>query len=169
MAENPAGKSDQPGRMPGRPIGTVRVDIARQDKKTFEATYKTEEKSFQLMIDEPEMRGGRGLGPTPLGYFVTGAASCLMMQYANVLKEKPMAVDSIKMVARAHNDRDARIFTDMIYQVDLTGSISESDAETLAKAASERCFVENTIAKSLPITTEVRLNGKKIISFTRTS
>jgi uncharacterized OsmC-like protein len=79
------------------------------------------------------------------------------------------AVGSIKMVARAHNDRDARIFTDMIYQVDLTGSISEADAETLAKAASERCFVENTIVKSLPITTEVRLNGKKIISFTRTS
>jgi hypothetical protein len=72
MAENPAGKSDQPGRMPGRPIGTVRVDIARQDKKTFEATYKTEEKTFQLTIDEPEVRGGKGLGPTPLGYFVTG-------------------------------------------------------------------------------------------------
>lgn len=80
MAENPAGKGEQPGRMPGRPIGTVRVDIARQDKKTFEATYKTEEKTFPLMIDEPEMRGGKGLGPTPLGYFVTGAASCLMMQ-----------------------------------------------------------------------------------------
>lgn len=169
MAEDPAGKSDQPGRMSGRPIGTVRVDIARQDKKTFEATYKTEEKTFQLMIDEPEIRGGKGMGPTPLGYFVTGAASCLMMQYANVLKEKPMPVESIKMLARAHNDREARVFTDMIYQVDLTGSISEADAETLAKAASARCFVENTIAKSLPITTEVSLNGKKVVSFTRNS
>ena len=170
MAENPAaGKNDQSGRMPGRPIGTVRVDIARQDKKTFEATYKTEEKTFQLMIDEPETRGGKGLGPTPLGYFVTGAASCLMMQYANVLKEKPMLVDSIKMVARAHNDRDARVFTDMIYQVDLAGSISEADAERLARAASERCFVENTIAKALPITTEVSLNGKKVVAFTRNS
>ena len=49
----------------------------------------------------------------------------------------------------------------MVYQVDLTGSISEADAETLARAASERCFVENTIARSLPITTEVNLNGKK--------
>lgn len=121
------------------------------------------------MIDEPEMRGGKGLGPTPLGYFVTGAASCLMMQYANVLKEKPMPVESIKMLARAHKDRDARVFTDMIYQVDLTGPISEAEAETLAKAASERCFVENTIAKALPITTEVSVNGKKVVSFTRNS
>lgn len=169
MAENPAVKNDQPGRMSGRPIGTVRVDIARRDKKTFEAIYKTEEKAFQLMIDEPEMRGGKGMGPTPLGYFVTGAASCLMMQYANVLKEKPMAVESIKMVARAHNDREARVFTDMIYQVDLAGPISDADAEMLARAASARCFVENTIAKSLAITTEVSLNGKKVVSFTRNS
>jgi uncharacterized OsmC-like protein len=156
-------------RQSGAAIGTVRVDIARQEKKTFEAVFKTEEKSFQLMIDEPEVRGGKGLGPTPLGYFVTGAASCLMMQYANVLKEKPLPVESIKMLARAHNDREARVFTDMIYQVDLTGTISEADAESLARAASERCFVENTIAKALPIATEVRLNGKKIISFTRNS
>jgi len=96
------------------------------------------------MIDEPEIRGGKGTGPTPLGYFFTGAASCLMMQYANVLKEKPRPVESVKMLARAHNDREARVFTDMIYQVDLTGSLSEADAETLTKAASERCFGENT-------------------------
>jgi uncharacterized OsmC-like protein len=166
MAENSSGK---PGGMPGRPIGTVRVDITHQDHKTFEAVFKTEDKSFQLMIDEPEIRGGKGTGPTPLGYFVTGAASCLMMQYANVLKEKPMAVESIKMLARAHNDRDARVFTDMVYQVELTGSLSEADAQELAKAASARCFVENTIAKSLPITTDVSLNGKKVVSFTRNS
>ena len=66
------------------------------------------------------------------------------------------------MLARAHNDSEARIFTDVIYQIDLTGSLSEADAETVTKAASERCFVENTIAKSLPITSEVSLNGKKV-------
>ncbi|MGH7798923.1 MAG: OsmC family protein [Candidatus Binatia bacterium] len=167
MAEHSAGKSELPGGMPGRPIGTVRVDITRQEHKTFEAVFKTEDKSFQRMIDEPEIRGGKGSGPTPLGYFVTGAASCLVMQYANVLKEKPMPVESIKMLARAYNDREARVFTDMIYQVDLTGSLSEADAETLAKAASERCFVENTMAKAIPITTEVHLNGKKVVTFTR--
>jgi uncharacterized OsmC-like protein len=169
MAENPAGKNEQPERVPSRPIGTVRVDIARQEHKTFEALFKTGEESFRLMIDEPEIRGGKGSGPTPLGYFVTGAASCLMMQYANILKEKPMPVEDIKMLARAHNDREARVFTDMIYQVELTGTISEADAECLARAASERCFVENTIAKALPITTEVSLNGKRVVSFTRNS
>ena len=87
----------------------MRVDIVRQEHKTFEALFKTEEELFRLMIDEPEIRGGKGSGPTPPGYFVTGAASCLMMQYVNVLNENPMPVESIKMVAPAHNDREARI------------------------------------------------------------
>jgi hypothetical protein len=54
-------------------VGTTRVDIRHVEQKTFEATYKTEDKSFQIMIDEPSVRGGQSRGPTPLGYFVTGA------------------------------------------------------------------------------------------------
>ena len=98
----------------------MRVDITHQDHKTFEAVFKTET-IVSAHDRRAGVRGGKGTGPTALGYFVIGAASCLMMQYANVLKEKPMAVESIKMLARAHNDRDARVFTDMIYQIDLTG------------------------------------------------
>ncbi|MCH7879684.1 MAG: RpiB/LacA/LacB family sugar-phosphate isomerase [candidate division Zixibacteria bacterium] len=70
-------------------------------------------------------------------------------------------------LARAHNDRETRVFKDIIYQVDLTGSLSEADVETLARQASDRCFVENTLSKVIPITTEVHLNGKKVLSFTR--
>ena len=58
---------------PKSKIGTVRVDIAHQEQKTFEAAYKTEDKTFHIVIDEPTVRGGQSKGPTPLGYFVTGA------------------------------------------------------------------------------------------------
>lgn len=54
-------------------VGTTRVDIRHVEQKTFEATYKTEDKAFQILIDEPAVRGGQSRGPTPLGYFVTGA------------------------------------------------------------------------------------------------
>ena len=59
----------------GRQVGTIRVDISHQEQKTFEATYKTEEKTFQFLIDEPGARGGQNKGPTPLGYFIAGAGS----------------------------------------------------------------------------------------------
>ena len=55
-------------------VGTVRVDVAQEEQKTLYATYKTEDRSFQLVMDEPAVRGGTSRGPTPLGTFVTGAA-----------------------------------------------------------------------------------------------
>ena len=81
--------------------GTVRVDVTHKGKKTQEAVYKSEEKTFRIVADEPQIRGGQDEGPSPLGYFITGAATCLMMQYTNVLKDKPMPVDSMKLLARA--------------------------------------------------------------------
>ena len=58
---------------PKNMIGTTRVDIRHLEQKTFEAAYKTEDKKFDIMIDEPAVRGGMSQGATPLGYFVTGA------------------------------------------------------------------------------------------------
>ena len=53
-------KDEAPSRrQSGAAIGTVRVDIARQEKKTFEAVFKTEEKSFQLMIDDLKFEAAR--------------------------------------------------------------------------------------------------------------
>ncbi len=37
---------------------------------------------FRLESDEPAARGGTDLGPTPLHYFVAGAAFCLITQMA---------------------------------------------------------------------------------------
>jgi hypothetical protein len=54
-------------------VGTTRVDFKHVEQKTFAATYKTEDKKFDIMIDEPAVRGGMSQGAMPLGYFVTGA------------------------------------------------------------------------------------------------
>jgi uncharacterized OsmC-like protein len=148
-------------------IGTIRVDITRQQRKAFEAVYKSEDRSFQIQIDEPQARGGTNQGPSPLSYFVTGAASCLAMQYVNVLQERPVPLEGISVLVRAHNDREARVFTDMVFQVSLTGPISPGDAEELARAASKRCFVENTLEKAIPLTTEVELNGDPLVTLSR--
>ncbi len=54
-------------------VGTTRVDFKHLEQKSFEAAYKTEDKEFDILIDEPAVRGGMSRGATPLGYFVTGA------------------------------------------------------------------------------------------------
>jgi hypothetical protein len=67
-------ENTQTRRQEGAKIGTVRVDIAHQEKKTFEAVYKTEEKSFQLLIDEPEVRGGKRFGADASRLFRDGGS-----------------------------------------------------------------------------------------------
>ncbi len=89
------------------------------------------------------------------------------MQYVNVLHERPLPVEGISVLARAHNDREARIFTDMVFQVSLTGPIAPGDAEALARDASKRCFVENTLERAIPLRTEVDLNGDPLVTLSR--
>jgi uncharacterized OsmC-like protein len=166
MAEAPS--TARSGEQSRPQIGTIRVDITRREQKAFEATYRSEDRAFEIQIDEPEARGGGNQAPSPLSFFVMGTASCLAMQYVNVLQERPLPLEGLKVMARAHNDRQARIFTDMTFHVRLTGPISRADAEALARAASQRCFVENTLEKAIPLTTEVELNGEKIVTLSRT-
>lgn len=147
--------------------GTIRVDLDHRVNKTFEAVFRSEEASFEFLIDEPSIRGGDSRGPTPLGYFVAGAASCLAMQYASLIKERSVPVESFRMLARAHHDRQRRVFKDMIYKVELTASISADDAMSLAEAATRRCFVENTLTQVLPIITDVFLNGERVTTLSR--
>jgi uncharacterized OsmC-like protein len=169
MTESSSGGRVGAGLHAPSPIGTIRVDIDYQGQKAFGATLKGEDRSFELQIDEPIVRGGQSTGVWPLGYFVTGAASCLAMQYVNVIRDENIAgVEGIKMLARAHNDREAKIFTDMIFQVSLTGSITPERAEALARAASARCYVENTLVKAIPLTTELELNGRRVATLSRT-
>ena len=147
--------------------GTIRVDIEHRVNKTFDAVFRSEEAAFDLVVDEPSVRGGDSRGPTPLGYFVAGAATCLAMQYAGLIKDHSIPVTGLKMLARAHHDRERRVFVDMVYRVELTGAISSDDAVSLAQAATRRCFVENTLTQAIPITTEIRLNGDMVTTISR--
>ena len=89
------------------------------------------------------------------------------MQYTSLVIAKDIPIDSLKVTARAHHSGEARAFQDMIFQVYLEGDCPEDQAEALARDASARCYVENTLNKSIPVTTEVSLNGKKILATTR--
>jgi uncharacterized OsmC-like protein len=90
------------------------------------------------------------------------------MQYTSLVMEKELPIDNVKMMVRAHTIREKpRAFTDMIFEVRLNGSAPVAQVNALAKEASANCFVENTLAKAIPLTTEVFLNDKKILTLKR--
>jgi uncharacterized OsmC-like protein len=90
------------------------------------------------------------------------------MQYTSLVMEKELPIENIKMMVRAHTIRQKpRAFTDMIFEVRLAGSASTEQVKVLAKDASANCFVENTLARAIPLTTEVFLNDSKIVTLKR--
>ena len=83
--------------------------------------------------------------------------------------EKELPIENVRMMVRAHTIRKKpRAFTDMIFEVRLDGAASLEQVDTLAKEASANCFVENTLAQAIPLTTEVFLNGEKALTLKRT-
>jgi len=144
---------------PGGDIGTVRVDLTSVEQMRLEA----ETEGFKLSVDEPRQRGGTNVGLHPLGYFVLGAASCFLTQFARVTILKNQKIDSMEMTARAHYDRSKlRRFTDIIYEVRLLGSESEERAIELLHEAEDRCFTHQSLRRAVPLTTILSLNGKRI-------
>jgi len=79
-------------------IGTHRIDIELVEQLRFRASFG----HFSFSIDEPPERGGTDAGLSPLAYFVAGAASCLMTQYAKLAVAKDVEIRSMKAVARGH-------------------------------------------------------------------
>lgn len=143
-------------------VGTIRVDLKHVEHLNLQGFAK-EGGNFTVEIDEPPERDGYGKGPTPLNYFLIGAASCLMMQYAKIAVIEGLDVDSLEATARGHTDR--RIdgyFTDFIFDVRMTGSESEERIKEVAKESERLCFVHNTLKRAVPVITNVMLNDKVV-------
>ena len=147
----------------GREIGTVRVDLAHLEQMRQEAKSG----HFSLVVDEPAERGGTDMGLHPLGYFIVGAASCFTTQFARNVIIKSAKIDTIEMTARAHYDRGKlRRFTEIIYDLRVTGRESKENTIQLLYDSENTCFVHQTLKDTLPLTTNLSLNGVQITTHT---
>lgn len=148
----------------GQELGTIRTDLRNVEHLHHEAKLR----EFTITIDEPQKNGGSNAGPNPLGYFLIGAAACFFNQIAKVTIMKSLKIDTLEMTARAHVDL-AKVgghFTDIIYDLRLTGSESKEKLVEMLREAEGMCFVHQTLKKVIPMTANVSLNGDDIISHT---
>ena len=149
----------------GEFTGTVKVDAHTLGHLKLEGNLGR----FQVICDEPEERGGTDTGPSPLAYFLSGAAFCLMTQYARISIIEKMDVDSVMMKVRGHIDRSIEgAFEDVIYEIRVTGKDSPEKAKELARRAEAHCYVHNTLKKAVKITARVSLNGRHLITLQHT-
>jgi uncharacterized OsmC-like protein len=140
-------------------VGTHRIDIELVEQLRFQASFG----GFDFTIDEPSERGGTNQGLPPLSYFVAGAVSCLLTQYAKLAIAKSVPLASMKAVARGHFDRRmGGAFTDMIYDITIESPATEEAIRGIAREAESMCYAHNTLKKTVHMQTILTLNGKRL-------
>lgn len=140
-------------------IGTHRIDVELVEHLRFHASFG----GFDFTIDEPSERGGTNQGLPPLSYFLAGAVSCLMTQYAKLAIAKGVSLRSMKAVARGHFDRRlGGAFSDMIYEIAIESPADEEAIRAIAREAELMCYAHNTLKKSVRMQTNLTLNGKRL-------
>lgn len=153
-------KEDGERRALGEPkIGTQRINVELVKQLRFLASCGR----FSFTIDEPPERGGTDAGLPPLAYFVAGAASCLLTQYAKLAIAKDIPLTSMKAVARGHFDRHVGgAFRDIIYEITIESSASADAIMEIAREAELKCYAHNTLKNSVQMKTNLTLNGKHL-------
>ena len=141
-------------------FGSERIDLRRVSHLKFEARKGP----FKFLVDEPTERGGTNKAPNPLAYFVAGAASCLLNQYATLAIARDVRLDDIQLTARGHFDRRLDgAFEEVIYDIKLESSASPGSLVALAREAERMCYAHNTLKNAgVKMTTNLYLNGKQI-------
>jgi uncharacterized OsmC-like protein len=125
--------------------------------------FKGSFRHFSFTIDERRERGGTDAGLPPLAYFLAGAASCLMTQYAKLAIAKNVTLVSIRAVARGHFDRRmGGAFQDIIYEIAIESSAAEDAIREIARKAEMMCHAHNTLKGSVQMKTDLTLNGKRL-------
>lgn len=148
------------GGQPDRMRGVVRTDLRLLENLTLEARCREGGKEYRFLVDEPASRGGLAKGPAPLNYFLGGTGACLLTQYAKLATIHDLRIDDMEVLVLGHIDR--RLdggFTDITYQVRLTGAESPEKVKWLAGEAERYCFVHNTLRRALKTSARLCLNG----------
>ena len=140
----------------------LRVEIEPIEHLTYRARPAAEPQ-FELYIDEPRERGGNDKGPSPITYFLTGIATCLLNQFLRlaITREIPISVSS--MLAKAIFERTVGGgFKEIVNELYLEGNITVEELQGLATMAESYCYIHNTMSKSVLMTTELYLNGTHV-------
>lgn len=143
-------------------IGTIRIDAAQMEQLRYEVTPHPHA-HHRLIVDEPRERGGTDAGPSPLQVFLAGALTCLLNQIIKLLLARALAIETVSGILRGRvHHRVGGGFTDLVYDVHLTGEASDEALTTLAADAEQYCYVHNTLRNAVPLTVRLHLNGRQV-------
>ena len=125
---------------------------------------------FHLESDEPAVRGGTDLGPTPLQYFVAGTAFCLITQIARFAPLYDVPLEEVQADVRAEFNAADKFVTDdsngafeqVTYALTVRSSAPASRVRPLIEHAERACHATQSLRRPVPVSLEVQLNGQPL-------
>ena len=123
---------------------------------------------FHLESDEPAVRGGTDLGPTPLQYFVAGAAFCLITQMARFAPLYDVPLEEVQADVRAEFNAADKFaadgangaFEQVTYALTVRSSAPPEQVRLLIEHAERACHAAQSLRQPVPVSLEVQLNGQ---------
>src|SRR3954451_12035723 len=139
--------------------GIDRIEIVVTDLLEYEARAIGEVPV--MLVAEPVERGGTGDGTSPLAHFLTGAASCLLNQFVRLAIAEGLPVRFTHASVRGEHGRAVGAgFTSIETEIHGTGSLPAPESASLVRRAEALCYVHNTLASSVRMTTTLILDGR---------
>lgn len=150
---------------------TARASTIEKWRKQVVAGQPETGRSYAFIADEgnyiPE---GEGTAPSPLTYFVSGIALCLISHVTQVAKKKKLAIrnENVNAIVHFHEEGsvlkgDAEGYCDSLeLTISLDSDEDVTEIKDLITLAHRLCFAEKALAGTVPITCHQELNGNDL-------
>lgn len=137
---------------------TFEIELELIDKLQFNVKFDLPD-TPDLMMDEPPVFGGSGLGPNASRAIVAGVSNCLSASLAFCLRKTRAELKGLKTIAKGTVGREEGVLR--LQKVDVKihpklGSEEDLDKLERCKGLFEKyCIVTESIRKGLPVSIEV--------------
>ncbi len=128
-------------------------------------TFEVQLDGHHIVIDAMPEHGGRDLGPRPKGLTVSSLVGCTGMDVISILNKMRQEVTAFEVAGEAQlADEHPKRFTaiKVIYRVE--GEINSEKLKHAVELSEDRyCGVSATLRPSVELTSEIWLNGQRLV------
>lgn len=159
----------RPGEMINFAYEVVAEPGPGQSKRGVIISPRPDYSSWEVQCDEGTGMGGDDDAPSPLGYLIIGVAFCLLTHIQGYLHKAPMQIDKIKVELRAEygtlppepdqGNQGAGTCHAYTAHVLIDSPEPEEKLQKLIAVCRDACMAIATVAKAIPTTTRVVING----------
>lgn len=125
---------------------------------------------FVVYSDEGVRIGGTNTAPTPIGYFLLGAAFCTLTQLTRYGETMKVPVKTAKVTVNARFRTDGSVLQGTVkgstvafdMDIDVESDAPPERVAALVHNAEGGCFVMQAVKNPTEVATTVRLNGRPL-------